>query len=356
MGRTEAPAVVEGPHDVRVRVDVRHDLRAAHAASALHSVACMLPRRKTSEAWGRTTGDHSPRVLRRLLALRQVPFLAELGLSELALLAENVVESTFVKGEQMMPGGRRPPSVHHLLRGRIEMVAPAPMAWTPPATVGLLEVLAGRALLAPVVAASEVDTLELDAADLFEVLDEHFGLLRYLLRELAARAIALALPDRVEPSPALRNPGPLGLVERMTFIRRHLPLLAARMQPLASLAHSARELEWAPGEIVTRAGASDRDALIVIEGAVAASRNGEESRLLGPGAASGALEVLSGRATDHELVAVADTRALAISSSAIFDALEDSPELGLAIARSLAAAILDGRAHGTRATTAESNS
>jgi CRP-like cAMP-binding protein len=66
--------------------------------------------------------------------------------------------------------------------------------------------------------------------------------------------------------------------------------------------------------------------------------------------------VLSGRATDHELVAVADTRALAISSSAIFDALEDSPELGLAIARSLAAAILDGRAHGTRATTAESNS
>jgi CRP-like cAMP-binding protein len=316
----------------------------------------MLPRYRPDEASLRTSGDHSPRVLRRLLALRQVPFLTDLALSELALLAENVVESTFSKGEQVTPGEHRPPSVHHVVHGRIEMAAPVPVAWTEHATLGLLEILAGRPLPAPAIAVTEVSTLELDAADLFEILDEHFGLLRHLLRGLAARALAHRACREPEPAASARGDGPLGLVERMTFIRRHLPLLASRMQPLASLAHAARELRWRPGESVIRPGASDRDVLVVIEGAVAASGGGNESRVLGPGAAFGALEVLAGRPTDRDLVAVVDTRALAISSGAIFDALEDHTELGLAIARDLAECILDASAQGTRATTAESNS
>lgn len=325
-------------------------------APALHFLARMALPTQTSGSWRSTSGDHAPAALRRLLALVQSPLLADIELSEVALLAENVVESTFARGEQVAPGGQRLRSLHHVLEGRIERAAPEPAAWIAHTTFGLLEVLAGRPLRAPAFAVTAVSTFELDAADLFEILEEHFGLLRHLLRGLAARAIEL--PSRWQPAPP-STPGfngPLGLVDRMIFIRQHLPLFAARMQPLAILAHAARELTWRPGEVVAHAGASDRDVLVLVEGTVAACPDGGETQLLGPGAALGALEVLAGRPFDRVITAMTPTRAIAISPSIIFDVLEDCAELGIAIAGSLAATILDAAPQGTRAATAESNS
>lgn len=294
-----------------------------------------------SASWRRSTRDHAPVVLRRILALLHSPVFTDADLTELAVLAENAVESTFLKGEQLVAGNTRLASVHHVLEGTVEMAGATPAVWTSRATVGLLEALAGRVLAAPAVAVTDVRTLELDAADLFEILEESFGLLSLLLRSLAGRA--LELPSRWERphGPPPQPDTPLGLVDRMILIRRHLPLYAVRMQPLTFLAHAAREASWSPGEVIAHAGAADRDVGIVLDGTVAARRDGEEHRLLGPGAAFGALEVLAGRPSDHTLTSISTTRALSLAPSAIFDVLEDHPELGLAIAANLAARILD---------------
>jgi CRP-like cAMP-binding protein len=316
----------------------------------------MASPRPTSSSWRSSTGDHSPLVLRRLLALLQSPLLVDIELSELAILAENVVESTFVRGEQVAPGGQCPRSIHHVLEGRIELAAAPARTWTAHTTFGLLEVLSRRPLAAPALAVSDVTTLELDAADLFEILEDHFVLLRRLIRALAARAIELPSRWPPVPPPAPAPDAPMGLVDRMIFIRQYLPLVAARMQPLAILAHAARELTWSPGEVVAHAGASDRDAFIVVEGALAATRDGEETRLYGPRTAFGALEIFAGRPHDHEVTAITHARVLALPANVLLDVLEDCADLALSVAASLAAAILDGAPQGTRGTTAESNS
>ncbi|MBZ0236341.1 MAG: cyclic nucleotide-binding domain-containing protein [Deltaproteobacteria bacterium] len=301
----------------------------------------MSIRPDTSASWRRSTRDHAPVVLRRLLALVHSPYFTDVDLTELAVLAENAVESAFMKGEPVVPGRERLPSVHHVLEGRIEMADVTPVVWTPRMTVGLLEVFAGRALPAAAIAATDVRTLELDAADMFEILEDSFGLLSPLLRALAARALELPW-SWPQPLPAAPPPAAvLGLVDRMILIRRHLPLYAVRMQPLTILAHAAREETWSAGEVIARAGARGRDVGIIVAGTVAASRDGEAERLLGPGAAFGALEVLAGRPSDYTLHARSDTRAVTLSPSAVFDVLEDHPELGLAIAGSLAGRLID---------------
>jgi CRP-like cAMP-binding protein len=313
--------------------------------------------RLPTRTW-RDSREHDPAVLRRLLLLRQFPLFAGVDLAELVVIAENVVESTFMPGEQVAPAQTRLRCIQLVVDGRVELAGDPPRVWTSRQPLGLTEVLAERSLPAPAVATAETHTLELEGVDLFEILEENFGLLTAVLRMLATRALDLgAYPPAAAP-PVLPTHALFGLVERMIVIRAQVPFLATRMQPLTMLAHAAREVTWLPGEVVVTEGEPTRDVYMLVQGALEATGAGGERVGLRAGAAIGALEVLAARPSAATLVASVATRAVALSGTAIFDVLEDHCELGLATVVTLASALLEAEAQaaGITGTTTESNS
>jgi CRP-like cAMP-binding protein len=300
--------------------------------------------------------EHDPILLRRLLELRRFPLFATAELGELAMLAENVVETTYESGAVIA----RPPvlgEVHLILSGQIDAGS---SIHTARGAFGVLEVLARRPIALPAVAVGETRTLRLSASDLREILEDNYGLMLLAIRELAARSLAGrgAAPRGRRSAAAAPISAPLGLVERMIVLRHQPPFApaaprgvgadglarSAPLESIALLAHASKETTWPAGSVMARADDPARDAYFLLDGNVRALRPEHQPHLLGPGGAIGVLEALSGGCHAATVEVVSPVRALEISSSVIFDVLEDHPELGLAMIEALARGLLEAAA------------
>ena len=280
--------------------------------------------------------DVNPRLLRRMLLLRQFPMFATAELSELATIAENLVETEFAPGAVIAPAGARLPGLHLVLDGEIQ----AGRSWGPREIFGELEAFAGRGHAARAVAATGTRTLLLSASDLAEIVEDNFGVLIALVRDLAARLLATRPRTRVI---ALPRGGPgLGLVERLIALRQLAPFVGARLQGLAMLAHSSEEVSWAPGATVARAGELASGSALVLDGMLAVQPPGGATSELAPGQAFGGLETLAGVGHGATLVAVEPVRALYSSATAMFDVLEDHPDIAMSMIGVFAQGLLDG--------------
>ena len=300
--------------------------------------------------------DHDPILLRRLLELRRFPLFASAELGELAMLAENVVEVWHTDGA-MIARPSTLDAVHLILSGRIDVGAATYGAHK---MFGLLEVLARRPLVVPAIAVGETRTLRLTAPDLREVLEDNFGLLLITIRELAVRTLAVREAGPLGRPLAAAAPmaAPLGLVERMIVLRRQIPFAsipscgppseahgrAAPLEAIAALAHATKETTWPAGAVMARSDEPPLDARIILDGNVRATRADRDPYLLGPGSSIGILESLAGVRHAATVEVVSPVRALEITSSIIFDVIEDHAELGLAIIEALAGGLLDADA------------
>jgi CRP-like cAMP-binding protein len=279
--------------------------------------------------------DVNPKLLRRMLALRQFPMFATAELAELATIAENLVPTRYPAGAVVAPAGARLSGLHLVLEGRIE----ASRSWGPRQIFGALEVLARRDHRAPALAAVETATLQLSEADLVEVLEDNFGVLLAVVRELAARTIAAGLPAR--PIAVPDGSAGLGLVERLIVLRQLPPFAGARLQGLAMLAHGSEEIDWAQGAIVARAGELASGSLLVLGGVLQSRGSDGATRELGRGHAFGALETLAGTGHTATLEALTPVRALYSSGTAMLDVLEDHPDIGMSMITAFARGLLD---------------
>ena len=283
--------------------------------------------------------DFNPMLLRHMLALRQFPMFATAELAELATVAENVVETSFRAGEVVASAAAMLPGLHLVLDGRID----AGRAWGARDIFGALEVLAGRRAVTAGVAAIETHTLHLSATDLFEVLEDNAGVLRSVVRELAARMLAAA-PTTVAPPPPPCLGGPLGLVERLIVLRQQVPFVGARLQGLAALAHASDEVSWPAGTVVVRAGEPAPGSSLVIAGRLRERWDDGTSRELGAGHMIGGLETLAGIGHAGTIETTTPVRALATSATTILDVLEDHPDVGVSMLSAFARALLDSPA------------
>jgi CRP-like cAMP-binding protein len=279
--------------------------------------------------------DVNPRLLRHMLALRQFPMFATAELAELATIAENVVEARFPAGAELAPAGARLPGLHLVLEGQIE----AGRTWGPRQVFGELEVLARREHAIAAVAATATWTLQLSAADLGEVLEDNFGVLLAVVRELAARMIAHA--PRPRPIAVPRSDAELGLVERLIVLRQLAPFVGARLQGLAALAHGSEEVDWTAGTVVARAGELASGSLLVLDGVLRGLGRGGQRFELGCGEVFGALETLAGVGHTTTLEAVTPVRALHSGGTAMLDVLEDHPDIGISMISAFARHLLD---------------
>lgn len=269
--------------------------------------------------------------VQRLMALRQYPGFAAADLNELAVLAENVVEQEFPAGTVVTRAGRVP-AVQLVLDGRLAL---GDTAWGPNAAVGAIEAMAGRAVTVPLVAAVDSRTLQLGAADFADILEDNISLLSSVRRSVARLLLAMRrqLPARTQLAIGGR---PLGLVDRLLVLRHQLPFANGRIQALAALAGTAREVAWPSATPIACAGISSGDAYVIVDGAVRM-----RDRVLGPGDAVGLLEALAEVPAVDSAESLVPTRALHISASALFDLVEDHTDLGLAIIASLASELVD---------------
>jgi CRP-like cAMP-binding protein len=291
--------------------------------------------------------------LRRLLALRQFEVFSSVDLDELAFVAENLTDVTIPAGARLDP---HPATLHFLVEGRLAPDATSAKrasdldtaGWGPRERFGWLEILARRPP-PPAVAVVESRSLALAAHDFFEVLEDSFGLLRAILRELAARLACTPAVAAPPLSAELRLPsGPLSLVERLIVLRRHLPFIGGNLQALSAIARAAEEVRWPAGTTIAREGEPAETASIVVAGTLREQRvlssRGEGvsiDRIVGPGQAWGSLETLGGLRHPATIEASTDVRALVCSGATILDILEDHTDLGLGMIAAFAGALLD---------------
>lgn len=279
--------------------------------------------------------DVNPKLLRRMLALRQFPMFATAELAELATIAENVVETEFRPGAVIAPAAARLPGLHLVLEGRIE----SGRSWGPREVFGELEAFAGREHVTAAIAATETQTLQLSSTELAEVLEDNFGILLAVVRDLAARLLAMPRPARTIALP--RAEAGLGLVERLIVLRQLAPFIGARLQGLAMLAHGSEEISWAPGATVARAGDLASGALLVLDGTLRGRTAAGATWELARGQAFGALETLAGVGHGATVEAITPVRALYASASAMLDMIEDHPDIGMSMIAAFARNLLD---------------
>ncbi len=266
--------------------------------------------------------ERDPVVLRRMLALRNVPILGELELAELATLADNVGEIALARGETVAVAGQRLAAIDLILDGRIA-TRDGVRGWGPGQIFGALEVLAGDAPAQGAVAATMTRVLRLRAADVADLVEDNFGLLRIALRSVAS---AIAAGSRLTSPPiAAPTSGALDPAERLYVLRRQPPFATGRVEALAKLAQASDEMVWPAGSVIVRAGDPATIAHVVRSGEL---RIGE---VVATTSAFGLLETLAERRHGVTIEAATEVRTLATTGAALFDVLEDHSDLGLAM-------------------------
>ena len=276
-------------------------------------------------------------VRRQMLTLRQVPLLATSELGELAMIAENVREVAFERDARIAVAGEPPAALHVVVSGAI-VTPPMTTRWGPRQVFGALELLAGRPLRAPAIAVEVTRTLELGAQDIEDLLAENPGMLRQLLRQLA---IAMMVGGAAAPAASgTRATEPLGFVERLAVLRRQPVYAGARLDALAVLAQSSQEVAFLPGDVIARAGELVTSSYLVVDGEICLERD-ELPCAAGPGAALAMIESLASGAHLGTARAQTRVRVLAWEATALFDVIEDHPQLGRAVIASLASWLLD---------------
>jgi CRP-like cAMP-binding protein len=196
-------------------------------------------------------------------------------------------------------------------------------------------------------ALTESTLLVLRASDLLEVMEDHFELMHGALRNMAADAIGWrrALPDagfyhqQLGPC-ALCSPEPLGLVERILYLRRTIGLEQSYIDELAELARATRELRCAAGTQLWSAGDRADYLVIVVSGEVSGVTPEGAHFQFGPGDILGNLDTVAGVQRWFDARAKIDLVALTLDSEALVDVWEDHPDLGFAFLRMLSRLLL----------------
>jgi CRP-like cAMP-binding protein len=283
-----------------------------------------------------------PHGLRRMLSLRQFRLFENAELDELAMIAENVFDTTIPAGTVIASPGSRLRGVHLILRGSIK-AHPSGQTWGPRSAFGALEVFANRECRHSAIAATDLQTLHICASDIGEILEDNFTVLLATLRELASRVASFGHGWACAPIPTTPA-NPLGLVERLILLRQQLPFTSARLQALAALADASDEMMWPAHSVVTREGELATCGFVIIDGSVIATRAGTTQRLE-RGAPIAHLETLAGLPHSTTINTTSPVRVLRSQAAAILDVLEDHTDVALAMLATFAGALLDGATH-----------
>jgi len=288
-----------------------------------------------------TAEEEAAAVVERALALRRLSGLEALDPELLTTLASRAELRRHRAGEALAAGHDARPALHLVLEGSVRALGAAGES-----RVGAGGLVGDRPAPGGDVRASEDSlTLALPVEDLTELCEEHFGLLLVVMRAVARAALA---KRRAGPEPADRQADPaaptdeLDLGGRVAFLSDCPTFAGVRVHTLGQLAQDARPLLLRSGERLWSAGDTPGPIVVVTRGALRCRSEAGEFGI-GPRALAGLVEAVAAAPHGYDAEADGEVRGLRLEVAALFDAMEDDPELAVdvlaALARSSALAL-----------------
>jgi CRP-like cAMP-binding protein len=266
--------------------------------------------------------------------------LAGLSPEDLAAVADFGQERSFSRGSALLREGEPIPALYALLDGRVHLARRG-------RTLGHVTAggfVGGAAMFARdpegLGAVAETDTLaiELQADAALEIFEDHFPILRHVLREVCGWLIDLVgeLPsDRYRDlfPAALAPPTPaaeLDIVERILFLQRVPIFSGTGIDSLAELSRGMAEVVFPPGTRLWDEGDPSGPALLVVSGTVACTaRGGDASFVVGAGASMGTIESMAERPRWHDAVTQTSVTALQGHVDELIDVFEDNFDMAM---------------------------
>ena len=276
----------------------------------------------------------------RILSLKRIPMLAGLSPEDLAAVADFGQERSFPRGSALLREGEPIPALYALLDGRVHLARRG-------RTLGHVTAggfVGGAAMFARdpegLGAVAETDTLaiELQADAALEIFEDHFPILRHVLREVCGWLMDLVaeLPPDLYGDLFPGAPGPrtaaadLDLVERILFLHQVPVFAQSRIDSLAELSRGMAEVVFPPGTRLWDEGDPPGPALLVVSGTVACTaRGGDAPFVVGPGASIGTIESMAERPRWHGAVTQTSVTALQGDVDELIDVFEDNFDMAM---------------------------
>ncbi len=285
-------------------------------------------------------------LVQRALILKTFPGFAALTANELAVMASICRERYFEAGATMLQPGVPVIAFYLIIEGQAQIIRQGRPAKThgPRSTVGGLASLTGDPQGAHAVALEDSICLEIDIEDIQDVFEDRFsillgvlGAMARTLRELQQEIGGGAAITASKELSAFDSDKPLGLVERMFFLRSTTNFSYTSVEALADIADDATELRYESGETIWKAGDEGNYSLMLVNGQVECSpEDGGAPFMFGPGFVVGGLDSIANVPRWYSVVARGPVHGLRLDRATFFDVLEDHPGMAMAMLRSLA--------------------
>jgi CRP-like cAMP-binding protein len=274
--------------------------------------------------------------LERALYLKSLAPLTELSSEELALIGQHTKEQFFRKGAEIFKSGEPLESFHVVVEGQVRahggehgdsLVGPSE-------ALGFLSLLSRSEEGLEAVAEADTVTLEIDADDMYDVLEDHFSILVTQLQSVSSVILneRKNIPDGTYLAPAeseleVRD-RQLDLVERLLLVRR-AGFDRTNIDALIQVVRMMTEIGIRSGTKLWRPGDTSGHSYIIVSGTIRCILDeGKRHFRAGPGYPVGNIESLAGEPRWYEAVTETNVVALRAEADALLDVLEDHNELG----------------------------
>ena len=288
----------------------------------------MLDEGRAAEGESRAGGQ-----VERILHLKQLPVIGTLPSADLALVAERMREKFFKMGEWLLREGEPTRAFYAVLDGNLHVSRDGK-------TIGHTRaggVVGGFAILGRdprgLSVRAEADTLalEVEADAVSDILEENFGIMHHVLRDIARQLINLISRQPnpwahvpIPPDPGMARPRELDLVERIFFMRRSTPFRRASINALAELSRGFTEVRPEPGTTLWKAGDPAGFVSLLVSGEVTCTTPGGVPQHVGPGTPLGALEATAEHPRWYSAVTRTQVTALNGPIDTLIDVFEDN--------------------------------
>jgi CRP-like cAMP-binding protein len=285
----------------------------------------------------------------RFLFLKTMPAFAELPAEVAQVVAANTRPRRFAEGEYLYRLGTPALEVQYIVRGHCEIVrnGKAVRRLGPRTVVGGISALADEEQGYDCIALEDMQTLAIKVEDAQEIFEEHFILLKRVLRGTsrevldARRKLGPTAGFGPVAEPFDFPDRPFDLVERMAFLRKTMSFGSSEIDAIADLARDTQEVHLPKGEVLWEVGDRSTYFLLPLRGVIDCRADDPEQQFqLGPGDSVGAIDSMADERRWYRAEVVEDLVAFRIDLEVLFSVLEDHFTMAIGLLRGVAMGIL----------------
>jgi CRP-like cAMP-binding protein len=280
----------------------------------------------------------------RFLFLRTMPGLAEVPPEVSQVIAANTRERSFPKGEYLYRTGVPALEVQYVVSGECEIIrnGRAVRRLGSRSVVGGVSALAGEELGYDCVALEDMVTLAIAVEDSQEIFEDHFVLLKRVLRGTSREVLDTRRKLGESASEPFTFPDrPFDLVERMAFLRKTFSFGDSEIDAIADLARDVQEVHLPKGEVLWNIGDRSTYFLLPLRGVVDCRATDPDQHFqLGPSDSVGAVDAMAAERRWFRAEVAEDVVAFRIDQEFLLEVLEDHFTMAMSLLKSIAAGIL----------------